>query len=135
MAARHTSSQRHRAFDLGPYPNQSLPMRRGSLILAIIAVLLIVAIAAYVALVPGLSSARQKPGALEIEVATYLLHHSVPDSAINRANPLGVHPDPAALREGQDLFAKNCEACHAHDGRGQTQLGANVFPRPPNLSV
>jgi len=104
---------------------------RWSVIVAIVVAALLVT--AYAVIVPGLSSARQKPSAFEVEVATYLLHHSVPDSAVARTNPLGAHPDPAALREGRDLFAKNCEACHAHDGRGQTQLGANVFPRPPNL--
>jgi predicted CXXCH cytochrome family protein len=93
----------------------------------------LLAIIAYVVILPGLSSARQKPSAFEIEVATYLLHHSVPDAAIRAINPLGAKPQPASLREGHDLYVKNCETCHAHDGRGQTQLGANVFPRPPVL--
>ena len=88
---------------------------------------------AYAFFVPGLSSARQTPSAFETEVATYLLHHSVPDAAIRAVNPLGTRPEPASLREGHDLYMRNCETCHAHDGGGQTQLGANVFPRPPVL--
>ncbi|HWY62614.1 MAG TPA: hypothetical protein VNW15_12000, partial [Rhizomicrobium sp.] len=43
--------------------------------------------AAYVFLLPGLSVARQEPSGLEVQIATYLLHHSVPRSAINAVNP------------------------------------------------
>jgi predicted CXXCH cytochrome family protein len=93
----------------------------------------LLAIIAYFVILPGLSSARQKPSAFEVEVATYLLHHSVPDAAMRAANPLGARPDPAAVREGHDLFVQKCEACHAYDGGGKTEIGANVFPRPPVL--
>jgi len=110
-------------------------MRRGYWLIAIVVAILIVAVVAYVAIVPGLSSARAKPSSFEVEVATYLLHHSVPDSAVNRPNPLGARPSQVALREGHDLYMKNCETCHAFDGKGKTQLGANVFPRPPVLKI
>src|SRR6185312_16512412 len=49
--------------------------------------------------------------------------------------PLGARPSQVALREGHDLYMKNCETCHAFDGKGKTQLGANVFPRPPVLKI
>jgi predicted CXXCH cytochrome family protein len=95
----------------------------------------ILAVFAYAVIVPGLSSARQKPSAFEVKVATYLLHHSVPDAAIRAANPLGERPDPAALREGHDLFVQKCETCHAYDGGGKTEIGAGAFPRPPALKT
>ena len=111
-------------------------MRRSHLIIAIVLGGVVIAAGlAYAVLVPGLSSARQEPSTFEIEVATYLLHHSVPGSAIARVNPLGARPASAALTEGRDLFAKNCETCHAYDGSGKTQIGANVFPKPPSLKA
>ena len=77
--------------------------------------------------------ARQEPSKLEVEVATYLLRHSVPESAKTMVNPLGAHPDPAAVRARHDLFTQKCETCHAYDGGGRTEIGAGNFPRPPVL--
>jgi predicted CXXCH cytochrome family protein len=110
----------------GPFKNRGLAV-------AIVIVLLAVVGAAYAFLLPGLSVARQEPSGVEVEIATYLLHHSLPASAINAVNPLGAHPDPAAVRAGHDLFTQKCEACHAYDGGGKTEIGANTFPRPPVL--
>jgi predicted CXXCH cytochrome family protein len=111
-------------------------MRRSALIIAIVVVLLtVVGVAAYVAIVPGLSSARPDPSSFEVEVATYLLRHSVPASADARVNPLGAHPDPAAVKEGNALFLQKCSGCHAHDGKGQTEIGPHVLPRVPSLRV
>ena len=107
--------------------------RNRGLLAAIVIALLVAAGAAYVFLLPGLSVARQEPSGLEVQIATYLLHHSVPQAAVNAVNPLGAHPDPAAIRAGHDLFAQKCAACHAYDGRGETEIGANVLPRPPAL--
>jgi predicted CXXCH cytochrome family protein len=98
-------------------------------------VVLVLAGAAYALLLPGLSVARQEPSRFETEVATYLLRHSVPASARDMVNPLGAHPDPAAITAGHDLFTKKCETCHAYDGGGKTEIGAGTFPRPPALHV
>ena len=102
--------------------------------LALIAVALLVVVGvAYAVFLPGLSSARHEPSGLEVDIATYLLHHSVPASAVAAVNPLGAHPDAAALRAGHDLFTQKCETCHAYDGGGKTEIGANTLPRPPIL--
>ena len=102
--------------------------------LALIAVALLVVVGvAYAVFLPGLSSARHEPSGLEVDIATYLLHHSVPASAVAAVNPLGAHPDAAALRAGHDLFTQKCETCHAYDGGGKTEIGANPLPRPPIL--
>ena len=109
-------------------------MRRSSWIIAIAFGLLVILGTVYAAIVPGLSSARQEPSGLEVQIATYLLHHSVPDGAVGAANPLGRNPDPAAIRAGHDLFAEKCAVCHAYDGGGKTEIGAGAFPRPPALT-
>jgi predicted CXXCH cytochrome family protein len=99
-------------------------------------ILLLIAIAtAYGIFVPGLSVANTKPPQLEVQIATWLLRHSVPTAAINAANPLGAHPDPAETRAGQDIFTKKCETCHAYDGSGKTETGSGTYPQPPNLRM
>jgi predicted CXXCH cytochrome family protein len=102
-------------------------------IFAILVVVLALAGAAYALVLPGLSVARQEPSRLETDVATWLLLHSVPDSARAAVNPLGAHPDPATVRAGHDLFTAKCETCHAYDGGGRTEIGGNSFPRAPVL--
>jgi predicted CXXCH cytochrome family protein len=96
-------------------------------------VVLALAAAAYVLVLPGLSVARQEPSRLETSIATFLLRHSVPATARDAVNPLGAHPDTAELRAGRDLFTAKCETCHAYDGGGRTEIGGNSFPRAPVL--
>ncbi len=81
---------------------------RGRTVIAVLALLAIAAAVFYFAVLPGLSVARNQPSKLEVAVATYLLDHSVPASAKAMANPLGAHPDPAAIRAGHDLFTQKC---------------------------
>jgi predicted CXXCH cytochrome family protein len=102
-------------------------------IAAVAAGLVLLVLAAYAFILPGLSVARQEPSRAEVGIATWLLHHSVPRAAKAAINPLGPHPDPAAITAGRDLFRQKCEACHAYDGGGKTALGAGEFPRPPVL--
>jgi hypothetical protein len=84
-------------------------MRGGFLIVAVVAVVMIVAGAGalYQWLVPGLSSARTEQGPLETNVATWLLHQSVPATAKARTNPLGNDPAEiaaAAVAKGPTYF-------------------------------
>ncbi len=108
-------------------------MTRRFFIAALIAIVVAVAGAGalYQWLVPGLSSARPEIGPLERGIATWLLHQSVPDDAKARANPLA--SDPAEIAAGRDLFGQKCEACHAYDGGGKTEIGSGQYPRPPAL--
>ena len=77
-------------------------------------VILVLAVAAYFWLLPGLSIARKDPPAIETSVATWLLHHSVPASDKRKTNPLG--HDVADITAGRELFRQKCESCHAYDG-------------------
>jgi predicted CXXCH cytochrome family protein len=83
------------------------------------------------AVLPGLSSARPPPPAVEIAVASWLLVHSVPMEEANRVNPLP--PNEAGLTAGAALFQQNCAVCHGFDGGGRTMIGTNVYPRAPAL--
>jgi predicted CXXCH cytochrome family protein len=110
-------------------------MSRKGLLLASIAIAAVIFLAGafYERVVPGLSSARTRQSKIETAVATWLLRASVPGSAKEQTNPLG--PDPADIAAGRDLFRQKCEACHAYDGSGKTQIGAGEYPRPPPLRV
>jgi mono/diheme cytochrome c family protein len=55
---------------------------------------------------PGLSSARPQPPAIETAVATWLLLHSVLAEDATRVNP--VQPNEAGLAAGASLFQQNC---------------------------
>ena len=85
----------------------------------------------YALVVPGLSRARTEPPGIEVAIATWLLHQSVPGAAKMAANPLGA--DPADVSAGRDLYRQKCEVCHAYDGSGQTALAPGQYPRPPAL--
>src|SRR6516164_3670370 len=83
--------------------------------IAILAVLVILPAVFWFAILPGLSVARRPPPRVEVGVATWLLHNSVPAAARDAVNPLGARPDPAALAAGHDLYTAKCETCHAFD--------------------
>ena len=108
-------------------------MRGRFLIVAVVAGVIIVAGAGalYQWLVPGLSSAQTEQGPLETNVATWLLHQSVPATAKARTNPLG--NDPAEIAAGSELFKEKCEICHAYDGGGKTETGSGEYPSVPPL--
>src|SRR6201996_3182636 len=96
-----------------------------------IAAVAVLALAALFASLPGLSVARREPPAVEVQAATWLLHHSVPASAKAMTNP--VVASPADIEAGHRLFQQKCETCHAYDGGGKTEIGAGAYPRPPVL--
>jgi predicted CXXCH cytochrome family protein len=108
-----------------------MPVKMSYRFLALVALALIVAGVFYRAVLPGLSSARNEPPGVEVALATYLLHYSVPDAQKQRSNPLG--SDPAEITAGRDLFGQKCEICHAYDGSGKTDIGAKLYPQPPVL--
>jgi predicted CXXCH cytochrome family protein len=106
-------------------------MSRYFILASIVLASLVVAGVAYRTFVPGLSSARSEPPGLEVAIATWLLHHSVPEKERTVANPIG--SDAADIAAGRDLFKQKCEICHAYDGSGKSEIGAGEYPRPPAL--
>ncbi|HYM01798.1 MAG TPA: hypothetical protein VET85_02565, partial [Stellaceae bacterium] len=105
---------------------------RRTVVVAVVAVLVaVIAAVIYRSVVPGLSSARTEPPALEVAVATWLLRESVPEAQRSLKNPLGA--DAADIAAGRALFREKCEGCHAYDGSGKTEIGGGEYPRPPAL--
>ena len=105
---------------------------RTVVIAAVVGVFVIVVGAgtAYRSLIPGLSSARTKPGPVETIVATWLLHRSVPVESKARTTRWATTQQIAA---GSELFKQKCEVCHAYDGGGENRNRLGEYPRPPAL--
>ncbi len=109
-------------------------MKRGTLVIAIVAVVLVALVVAVAAalLHDGLS-ARATPTKFEIMVARNVRHLAIPSNARLAQNPLLDSPED--LRDAQLHFADHCAICHANDGGGQTMIGGGLYPKPPDLRL
>jgi mono/diheme cytochrome c family protein len=76
-------------------------------------------------------SARDEPSAVEAFVARRLRHLAVPLAAREAENPIALND--AVLAEARAHFADHCALCHGNDGRGDTPIGRNLYPKTPDL--
>ena len=76
-------------------------------------------------------SARQRPTILETFVARAMRRLAVPASLKNARNPISSSPE--VIAEARSHFADHCASCHANNGSGDTQLGQNMYPKPPDM--
>ena len=106
-------------------------MSRGNTILlaAVVAIALIAVAVASV--LHGGVSARAKPSALETMMAREVRHMAIPASARGKQNPVAETQE--ILRDARLHFADHCAICHANDGGGDTLIGRNLYPKPPDL--
>jgi mono/diheme cytochrome c family protein len=77
-------------------------------------------------------SARDEPGGIEKLVARQARRFAGPSAARGWKNPLPRTPE--LLAEGRAHFADHCALCHGNDGRGQTEIGRNLYPKAPDMS-
>ncbi len=106
-------------------------MRRGTILIAILAAVagLVAAIATRI-MHDGMS-ARATPTKLEEFIARNTWRLSLPKNARTTPNP--VSPSAEALREARLHFADHCSVCHGNDGGGDAPLGRGMYPKPPDL--
>src|SRR5438132_7807484 len=76
-------------------------------------------------------SARSAPTATERLLARNMRHFAVPAAARRTRNPVPL--TSASLSEGREHFADHCADCHGNDGSGQTEMGQNLYPNPPDM--
>lgn len=76
-------------------------------------------------------SAREQPTALEAFVARTARKMATPTSMKNAHNPFIATPE--VLSEAGAHFADHCATCHANNGSGQTTIGQNLYPKPPDM--
>jgi len=98
---------------------------------AVAAVLLLSGGAAYWLATANGFSARTLPTPVERVVMRALHRWSVPAAARTAVNPIAFSPEVWA--ESRAHFADHCASCHGNDGRGDTQLGRNLFPKAPDM--
>jgi len=100
----------------------------------VVVILVVVIVFAGVALIVvvkrGLSS-REQPTLTEEVIARAVRHLATPVSMRQARNPVPLTSD--VLAEARAHWADHCATCHGNDGRGQTDIGRNLYPKPPDL--
>jgi predicted CXXCH cytochrome family protein len=91
----------------------------------------IIAVACGLLLIRRGFSARDEPTSLERTVARFVRNLSIPNRVAQEPNPW--KPTPDVLKEAREVFTARCATCHGPDGRGQTIVGRNLYPKPPDL--
>jgi mono/diheme cytochrome c family protein len=76
-------------------------------------------------------SARDNPSAIEAFVARTARKLSIPASERDAKNPFT--PTVEVLNEVRAHFADHCATCHGNDGSGKTEIGQNLYPKPPDM--
>jgi mono/diheme cytochrome c family protein len=76
-------------------------------------------------------SARDNPCALEAYLAKTARNLSIPASERDAKNPIA--PTADVLSEARAHFADHCATCHGNDGSGKTEIGQNLYPKPPDM--
>lgn len=77
-------------------------------------------------------SAKEQPAELEVVFVRQLRHLAMPKAQKLMENPVPVSEE--VLAEARDHFADHCAYCHGNDGKGETAVGQNFFPRSPDLT-
>jgi len=90
------------------------------------------ATAAFMVVRGGGLSADTEPGRLERSMAARLVRLAIPAEADRQQNPLGGQAD--VWREARDHYLDHCAVCHGRDAKGNTGIGANMYPKVPDLT-
>jgi mono/diheme cytochrome c family protein len=106
-------------------------MRRRTLIVALLLIVLFGGIVFGLHRIRRGFSARDNPSAMETYVAKMARKLSIPASERGAKNPFS--PTPEILSEARAHFADHCATCHANDGSGKTEIGENLYPKSPDM--
>ena len=77
-------------------------------------------------------SADAQPGRIEQVVARNLVRLSIPAAAKRAENPF--RDDPEAWRTAAAHYEDHCAACHGPDGRAETGMASDLYPKVPDLT-
>lgn len=77
-------------------------------------------------------SASAEPSWMEARMARYARKIATPADAKELKNPF---PETEANRaEAREHFVEHCSICHGIDGRGDTVIGHNLYPKVPPMT-
>jgi mono/diheme cytochrome c family protein len=77
-------------------------------------------------------SARENPSRVEAFLARHARRIATPAGAKGLKNPY--QGTPESLAEAREHFVEHCATCHGLDGRGDTPIGRNLYPKAPNMT-
>ena len=101
--------------------------------LSIVAAVLLGGVLVCMSLLRGGFSARDEPSAIEEFMAQRTRRLAIPRAARETRNP--VAPSQEVLVDAMAHFADHCATCHGNDGRGQTEIGQNLYPKAPDMQL
>jgi mono/diheme cytochrome c family protein len=96
----------------------------------LLAVVLFVIVSGYIVVNRGFS-ARELPTAGEAFVARTARRLATPAAMRKVTSPFKATPE--VLAEARAHFADHCAICHGNNGSGQTTIGKNMYPKPPDM--
>ncbi len=108
-------------------------MRTRTLVVTAVVVAAIAVAAAVMVMPRDGFSARGEPSAVERLVAGSVRRFAVPKSGRDARNPVPFSADLWA--DARAHFADHCAICHGNDGRGDTEIGRNLYPKAPDMTL
>ena len=78
-------------------------------------------------------SARAQPSWMELTMALNARKIATPADAKSLANPRQ-QQTAEMIGEADEHFVEHCGVCHGIDGRGDTIIGKNLYPRVPDMT-
>lgn len=106
--------------------------RKKLTLIVFVAGLVIACIYGAIALRRGFST-RDSPSAAEAFVAEWARDMAIPTKARLMKNP--VRASPEVYADARAHFADHCAQCHANNGSGDTPMGRNLYPKPPDMRL
>ena len=79
-------------------------------------------------------SAREEPTWMERAMARNARKIATPPDAKNLANPRA-QQTAEMIGEADEHFVEHCGICHGIDGRGDSVIGRNLYPKVPDMSA
>lgn len=109
-------------------------MKRAILIVVVLfAVALLIGAIAIGSMVRSGLSAHDEPTRIEAAVARTVRQWAVPTELRHAKNPVPLTPQ--LLVEARAHFADHCAVCHGNDGKGQSGMGKQMYPKTPDMTL
>ena len=106
--------------------------RRTKLAIAVVTVIAVLGVVMVWSMLRNGFSAAEEPSSVEAMIAKTMRRYAVPSDLADAKNPVPLTPE--VLAEARAHFADHCAVCHANDGKGQTAMGPNFYPKVPDMT-
>ena len=107
--------------------------RMGKLTAGVVTMGVLVGVAVPLAIISRGVSARDEPTAVEAFMARRLRRLATPSHLHSAKNPVALTSE--VMAGAREHFADHCASCHGNDGKGQTSIGRNLYPKAPDMTL